>query len=150
MILKAERNKHADFYIYIYTLLVYLSVCLYPMKRLNQLSQNFVRDLTWPQGRFMDDQISKISPQQNSIFIQFWKSTKSFFYKLRATFYLLCYKVYKEKMFTIEIEDGLGAPWNRRWAWSTLKAQLLIKHFIQVLVLIISLRIKTSDIVFLI
>ena len=46
MILKAEGNKHADFYIYIYTLLVYLSVCLYPMKRLNQLSQNFVRDLT--------------------------------------------------------------------------------------------------------
>jgi len=92
----------------------------------------------------------KNKPPTKFDFYSILKIHEIFFYKLRATFYLLCYKVYKEKMFTIEIEDGLGAPWNRRWAWSTLKAQLLIKHFIQVLVLIISLRIKTSDIVFLI
>jgi len=56
---------------YIYTLLICLSVCLYPInvKRLNLSGQNFVWDLTWPQGRFMDDQNIKISLQQNSILI---------------------------------------------------------------------------------
>ena len=35
-----------------------------------------------------------------------------FFYKIREPFLLSFCNVYKEKIFTIEIEDGREAPWK--------------------------------------
>ena len=49
--------------------------------------------------------ISKISLQQNSILLNF--ENPRHFYNIRKLFwFFLFYNVYKEKMFTIEIEDG--------------------------------------------
>ena len=54
----------------------------------------------------MDDQdLKHLPPTKSYIFIKFWKSTK-FFFKIRK---LLFYNVYKEKILTIEIEDGREA-----------------------------------------
>ena len=52
-----------------------------------------------------------ISLQQRSIFIRFLKYTQ-FFYKI-CELVLFYYVLYKEKMFTISIEDGREAPWKR-------------------------------------
>jgi len=51
--------------------------------------------------------ISKICHQQNSIFINFENPAKNVF--IRFCLFLF-YNVFKEKMFTIEIEDGCEAP----------------------------------------
>ena len=56
----------------------------------------------------MGIKISKISLQQNSIFIKFWKSAKFVLKNLQTFFLILFYNVYKEKMFTRE--DGREAP----------------------------------------
>ena len=62
-----QRASNLSGNIYIYTLHVFLSVCLsvciqLMSKRLNRSGPNFVWDLTWPQGRFMDDRIFKNLP----------------------------------------------------------------------------------------
>ena len=94
--------------IYILCLSICMFVCLFgclfgcsfvfiQKKRMNRSGPNFVWDLTWPQGMFMNCQISKISLQQNSIFIKFWKYTK-FFDKIRKFFcFLFCFTIYKKR-----------------------------------------------------
>ena len=73
--------------------LLSLSVCLYVcMHRINvktseQIGRKVCVDLTRPQGRFMNDQNSKNSLQQNLTFIKIFKST-TFFYKIRELFCL--------------------------------------------------------------
>ena len=54
--------------------------------------------------------ISKISIQQNSIFLNF-ENPRIFLCKIPELYLLLFYNVYKKiKMFTIELKDGLEAP----------------------------------------
>ena len=65
--------------------------------------QIFVCDLIWPQGRFMDDRIFKNLPLTKFDFGKICKSIK-------FVCLFLFYNVFKEKMFTIEIEDGCEAP----------------------------------------
>jgi len=60
-------------------------------------------------GRFMDDQNFKNLPAKNSVFIKFLNIRVIFLYS--ANFFLFFfYNFYKEKMFTIKIEDGREAP----------------------------------------
>ena len=57
----------------IYTLLVWVFVCLYPIKvktALNLTGPNFVWRLTWPQGRFMYDQNFKYQPPTKFDFLR--------------------------------------------------------------------------------
>ena len=64
-----------------------------------------------------------------------WKP-RNYFYKIRELFLFLFYNAYKEKMFTIEIEDGRkavckpGTLWKcvaetieELWEWNTFKAR---------------------------
>ena len=53
----------------------------------------------------MNDQNFKNLPSTNSIFIKF-ENPGNFFYKICELFLVLFYSVYKDEMFTIEIEDG--------------------------------------------
>ena len=93
-------------FIYIYTLFVCPFVS---NKRLNgftdraQILCGTSRDRS--EGLWMI-KISKISLQQNSILIKFWKSTKFFVF----CFVLQC--TLRAKMFPIEIEDGREAAWK--------------------------------------
>ena len=64
-------------------LFVCLFVCLYPInvKTAEPIGPYFLWDITWPQGRFMDDQIFKNLPQSKFDFWKFWKYTTFFFIK---------------------------------------------------------------------
>ena len=73
--------------------------------------------------------ISKISPQQNSIFI-FWKSANFF-----VCFCLTMYSVYTEKMFTIEIV-GREAHWRTSYI-----------HFTFLSVCLYLINVKTAELI---
>ena len=73
-------------------------------------------DLTWPQGRFINDKISNICLHPNLIFITFLKILKihEIFCENPRIIFVLFYDVYKENMFTINLEDGREAPSKAR------------------------------------
>ena len=77
-----------------------LFVCLYPInvKTVQLIGQNFVWDLTWLQGWLWMIKISKISLQQNSIYIKFWKSTKCFSLNLRTFFVFVLQCIQREAL----------------------------------------------------
>ena len=87
---------------HLYINLACLSVRLYPInvKRLKRSGPNFVWDLTWPQGRVMNDQNLK-----NLCLKVFY-----FFIKSAKFFSSLLLNVYNENTFTMGIEDGREAP----------------------------------------
>ena len=100
------------FSIYIYTLLVCLFVCSYPInvKTAEPIGPKFcVGPYMTPGKVYGKIKISKII-QQNSIFIKFWK-LPNFFIKF-ANFLSLFHNTYKEKMLTIKIESGRETPWK--------------------------------------
>ena len=81
--------------IYINTLFGCVFVCLYPInvKTVELIGQNFVWDLTWCYGW---SKFPKISLQQNSIYIKFWKSTKCFSLNLRTFFVFVLQCIQRE------------------------------------------------------
>ena len=104
---------NANAIIYIYTLLVCLSVGLFFVsnKRPNgwhDRAKVLCGTSHNPGEGLWMIKISKISLQWNLIVIHFLKSWKLFdkFHKLIVLF--LFYNVHKENIFTIEIEDGLA------------------------------------------
>ena len=103
---------------HLYIYLACLFVCIQLIsKRLNRSGPNFVWDLTWPQGRFMNDQNFKNLCLKVFIFEKFWKCAKKY-YEIRKLF-CFCFILYKEKMFR---DKATIKSWNRRWARSALKA----------------------------
>ena len=94
-------------------LLVCLSVCLYPInvKTAEPIGPIFLWDITWPQGRFMNDQNFKYLSPSKFVFIKFLKILKinDFFCENRRIIFVLFYGKHKENMFTITLEDGCEA-----------------------------------------
>jgi len=97
--------EQSEIGIYLYTLLVCLFVWLYSInvKTAKLIGSNFLWDLMWSQGRFMDDRIFKSLPLTKFDFWRFWKSTKKFLF----VFVLQC--VQSENV-TIKMENGREAP----------------------------------------
>ena len=99
----------------IYTLLVYLFVCLFvsnkKSKRLNRSGPNFLWDI-YPREVLWMIKISNICLHQNSIFIKFLKILKihEIFCENPRIIFVLFFDVHKENMFTINLEDGREAP----------------------------------------
>ena len=83
--------EQSEIGIYLYTLLVCLFVWLYSInvKTAKLIGSNFLWDLMWSQGRFMDDRVFKSLPLTKFDFWRFWKSTK-IFYKIREIFVCFC------------------------------------------------------------
>ncbi len=88
------------------------SVCLYSINVINvknvktvkPIRPQFFWDLTWPQGRIFKSLSVTNSNLEN------FENSRKFIYKIFVLF--LFYSEYKAKMFTIEIEDGRGAPYK--------------------------------------
>ena len=102
-------NKYINF--------AYLSVCLFVCLFVSNNRQhvwaglNFLWDITWPQGRFMNDQSFKYLSPSKLVFIKFLKILKinDFFCENRRIIFVLFYGKHKENMFTITLEDGCEA-----------------------------------------
>ena len=100
--------KH--YIIWIYTLLVCLSVCLFVSNKRQNSWTDQAQILCVRPHMILGTKISKISIQQNSIFLNF-ENPRIFLCKIPELYLLLFYNVYKKiKMFTIELKDGLEAP----------------------------------------
>ena len=88
---KSKKTHHCIFHTYIYTLLVWVSVCLsvrlYPInvKTAEPIGPNFLWDLMWPQGRFMDNRIFKNLPPSK------------FFVKIREISVCFCFTMSKRE-----------------------------------------------------
>ena len=75
-------------------------------------AQIFLWDLAWPQGRFMDDRISKICLHQNSIFENFEIPRNCFIKSAKFLFVFVLQCTQRKHVHN----------WSRRWARSALKA----------------------------
>ena len=105
-------------FIYQYTLFVFvcLFVCIqYRSKRLNRSGPNFVWDLMWPQGRFMNDQNFKNLCWKGFSFCKILKMHEKILWNPQTIFskFLYCTKrrctQIKPKL-KVEIEDAREAP----------------------------------------
>ena len=95
-------------------------VCLFVSNKKKRLGQNFFWNLTWPQGRFIDEQFFKYLPPTSSIFIEL-KIHEISFFKFANLFLVLFYSVYKEKTFTIEM-----AQYSKTWRTIRTRRYMLI------------------------
>ena len=114
-----QTNKQTDtqtskVYIW-YIYFACLSICVQlTSKRLNRLGLNFLWDLTWPQGMFMDAQnFKKLSPN----FFDFCKILKCAkkYYEIGKLFIYVLYCTKRRcsqimPQLKVEIEDGREAP----------------------------------------
>ena len=77
--------------VHLYINLACLFVCLYQInvKTAEPMGPNFLCDLAWPQGGFIDDQIYKNLPLSKFGFGKFWKSTNFFWWNPRNFLFLL-------------------------------------------------------------
>ena len=66
--------------------------------RLNRLGPNFVWNLTWPQGMFMNDQNFQNLCLKDFISVKFWKRTKKY-WEIRKLFCLFWF-------YTVQREDA--------------------------------------------
>ena len=89
-------------------------VCLFVTnKRLNRSGQNFVWDLTWPLGRFMNGSNFESLCFKVYIFVvKFWKCAKKYFEILKLFFVLRrCLQI--KPQFKVTIEDGRRFVFNK-------------------------------------
>ena len=101
--------KFGIYTIFIYTLLVWVSVCLFVSVKTGERSRsgpNFLWDLVWPKGRFMNYQNFK-----NLCFVEFWKSTQKIL-QIRKFLFCFCFILYTKRrcskikpQLKVEIED---------------------------------------------
>jgi len=93
--------------IYILCVSVWVSVCLFESNKCQNGWTHRIKNLCGishdPREGLWIIKILKISPQQNSILIKFWKSTTFFYkiWKLLFCYYFTMY-IHTDKMFTIE------------------------------------------------
>ena len=93
---------------------VFLFVCLYPInvKTAEPIGPKFFVGHLGTPGKVYEwskfQIFVSIKIRSSLNFWKFWKSTK-FFVKIRELF-LLCFTMYTENMFTINLEDGREAP----------------------------------------
>ena len=97
--------------IYTYSWLGCLFVCMFvktiSVKTAGAIGPFFLRDLTWPRGRFMDAQnYKKFVSNTFRFYSKVWKSTKKYYW-IRELFLLLFYIVQRE---------DAHRSWIRRWA----------------------------------
>ena len=114
----------AELHLYIYVLC--LSVCLLVCPFVSNKLQNgwtdraqFFWNLTWPQGRFMDD---RIFTNLLLIKLDFWKFWKSTILIIREFFCFVLHCIQRENVF----------KWNRRWAWRPWKPSIFIFIYLSI------------------
>ena len=122
--------------IWIYKYIIYIFICLFvcfffciqkTSKRLNRSGSNFLCDLTWPQGRFMNRKKLKNLCFKVFYICKFLKMREKILWNPQ-TFLFLFYTVRRE-----DTDKATIKSWNRRWVRSTLLhvyyTTLMFVHF---------------------